>query len=64
MRVRGATGPDSSVPADADREVPEGTIRTCPACGSRRAYRAEEPALPDPESEAYVKLDADAAEGT
>lgn len=32
---------------------------TCPACGSTRAFRHSEAALPDPESEAYVKLDAD-----
>ena len=41
---------------------PDAADPRCPACGSRRAYRAVEPALPDAESEAYVKLDADAAE--
>lgn len=35
---------------------------TCPACGSRRAFRHHEPALPDAESEAYVKLDGDTAD--
>lgn len=34
----------------------------CPECGSARAYRHHEPALPDAESEAYVKLDAETAE--
>lgn len=34
----------------------------CPACGSTRAYRHPEPALPDAESEAYVKFDADTAD--
>jgi len=33
----------------------------CPACGSRRAYRAQDSALPDPETEAYVKFDAESA---
>ena len=36
----------------------------CPACGSGRAYRHHEPAFPDAESEAYVKLDAESAEET
>lgn len=35
---------------------------SCPECGSRRAYRHHEPALPDAESEAYVKLDVDSVE--
>ena len=33
----------------------------CPACGSGRAYRAADPALPDAEMEAYVKFDAESA---
>jgi len=41
-----------------------GEAPACPACGSRRAYRHHEPALPDAESEAYVKLDAESAEET
>ncbi|WP_254839955.1 hypothetical protein [Natronomonas marina] len=40
----------------------EGT--TCPECGSARAYRHHESALPDAASEAYVKLDAETAEET
>jgi len=34
----------------------------CPECGSGRAYHTTEPALPDAESEADVKLDADDVE--
>jgi hypothetical protein len=37
----------------------DGDGATCPACGSRRASRAGEPALPDPDSETSVKRDAD-----
>ena len=33
----------------------------CPACGSGRAYRAHDPALPDAEMEACVKFDAESA---
>lgn len=35
---------------------------TCPDCGSGRAYLTTDPARPDAETEAYVKLDPDAAE--
>ena len=35
----------------------------CPECGSRRAYRAAEPTLPDAETETYVKFDAESAGG-
>ncbi|MFT4905818.1 MAG: hypothetical protein ACI8UR_002398 [Natronomonas sp.] len=38
--------------------------RACPNCESTRAYLNHAPALPDAESEAYVKLDADAAAET
>ena len=37
-----------------DEETPD-----CPRCGSRRTYRHDDPALPDAETEAYVKFDAD-----
>ena len=59
-------GGDGSVDAAAGRSDgdsdPDASDSRCPACGSRRAYRAVEPALPDAESEVYVKLDGDAAE--
>jgi Zn finger protein HypA/HybF involved in hydrogenase expression len=42
-------------------EADGGDEPTCPACGSARAYCHHEPALPDAESEAYVKLDAETA---
>lgn len=48
---------------DGDEAV-DGEATSCPECGSTRAYRHREPALPDAESEAYVKLDADEAEET
>jgi DNA-directed RNA polymerase subunit RPC12/RpoP len=37
-----------------DEETPD-----CPRCGSRRTYRHDDPTLPDAETEAYVKFDAD-----
>lgn len=36
---------------------------SCPACGSDRTYLDPEGALPDPTTEAYVKLDAADAAG-
>ena len=39
-----------------DEETPD-----CPRCGSRRTYRHDDPALPDAETEAYVKFDAESA---
>lgn len=47
---------------DRDSAVDEPV--TCPDCESERAYYATDPALPDAEREAYVKLDADTAEDT
>ena len=51
-----AGGPDAGDEA-AGATAPTGPA--CPACGSGRAYHTPEPALPDAESEAFVKLDAD-----
>ena len=57
---QGADGSVDTAAGSGDRD-PDASDPRCPACGSRRAYRAVEPALPDAESEAYVKLDGDAA---
>lgn len=46
-------GDGDGAPTD-DQETPD-----CPWCGSRRTYRHHDPALPDAETEAYVKFDAD-----
>ena len=48
-------GDGDAVPTD-DGETPD-----CPRCGSRRTYRHDDPALPDAETETYVKFDADSA---
>ena len=48
-------GDSDGAPAD-DEETPD-----CPRCGSRRTYRHDDPALPDAETEAYVKFDAESA---
>jgi DNA-directed RNA polymerase subunit RPC12/RpoP len=53
---------DAAAGSGDEDQDPDASDPRCPACGSRRAYRAVEPALPDAESETYVKLDADAAE--
>ena len=37
-----------------DEETPD-----CPRCGSRRTYHHDDPTLPDAETEAYVKFDAE-----
>ena len=52
-----AGGPPEAGDEAAGATAPAGPA--CPACGSGRAYHTPEPALPDAESEAYVKLDAD-----
>ena len=54
-RERVASGSDDGSAADPTDET------VCPACGSGRAYRAHDPALPGPEAEAYVKFDAGSA---
>ena len=46
-------GDDDGASTD-DEETPD-----CPRCGSRRTYRHDDPALPDAETEAYVKFDAE-----
>jgi hypothetical protein len=46
-------GDSDGAPTD-DEETPD-----CPRCGSRRTYRHDDPVLPDAETEAYVKFDAD-----
>ena len=51
---RVASGSDDGSAADPT----DGTV--CPACGSGRAYRAQNPAL-HAETEAYVKFDAGSA---
>ena len=48
-------GDDDGAPMD-DGETPD-----CQRCGSRRTYRHDDPALPDAETEAYVKFDAESA---
>ena len=48
-------GDDDGAPTD-DGETPD-----CPRCGSRRTYRHDDPALPDAETETYVKFDAESA---
>lgn len=53
---------DGSDAGELDGDEPAEAEVTCPACGSRRAYRHPEPALPDADSESYVKLDADSLE--
>jgi DNA-directed RNA polymerase subunit RPC12/RpoP len=47
-------GGDGDATSTDDEETPD-----CPRCGSRRTYRHDDPALPDAETEAYVKFDAD-----
>ena len=56
-RERVASESDDGSAADPTDET------ICPACGSGRAYRAHDPALPDAETEAYVKFDAGSAGG-
>ena len=46
-------GDGDGAPTD-DEKTPD-----CPRCGSRRTYRHDDPTLPDAETEAYVKFDAD-----
>ena len=46
-------GDSDGAPAD-DEGMPD-----CPRCGSRRTYRHDDSALPDAETEAYVKFDTD-----
>ena len=48
--------------ASEGRSSADPTDAVCPACGSGRAYRAQDPALPDAETEAYVKFDAGSAD--
>ena len=52
---RRRNGGSDGAPTD-DGETPD-----CPRCGSRRTYRHDDPALPDAETEAYVKFDAESA---
>ena len=47
---------DGDTMSTDDEETPD-----CPRCGSRRTYRHDDPALPDAETEAYVKFDAESA---
>jgi DNA-directed RNA polymerase subunit RPC12/RpoP len=46
---------------EGDGAIDETDETVCPVCGSGRAYRAHDPALPDAETEAYVKFDAGSA---
>ena len=46
-------GDSDGAPTD-DEETPD-----CPRCGSRRTYHHDDPTLPDAETEAYVKFDAE-----
>ena len=52
---RRRNGGSDGAPTD-DGETPD-----CPRCGSQRTYRYNDPALPDAETEAYVKFDAESA---
>ena len=47
---------DGDATSTDDGETPD-----CPRCGSRRTYRHDDPALPDAETETYVKFDAESA---
>lgn len=61
---RGDADGDGAADAAADGPADDTGAEavTCPACGSTRAHRTPDPALPDAGSEASVKLDADAVE--
>ena len=48
-------GDGNALPTN-DEEMPD-----CPRCGSQRTYRHDDPVLPDAETEAYVKFDAESA---
>ena len=55
------TSEGDSRPKESDKVRSTGGETVCPKCGSGRAYRAHNPALPDAETEACVKFDAGAA---
>lgn len=53
--------PQFLVCPSCERAEPATEQTPCPACGSDRAYLHPDPAFLDATTEAYVKLDGDAA---